>query len=87
MTSLKSLPWSPMETRSWTCQVRGTIAFVLQKASTGLMRLAQTIAAPAAPPPKALPRELEFYAEAGAPEGALYMDGELVGWIPGVTRL
>ena len=31
--------------------------------------------------------ELEFYAEAGAPEGALYLDGELVGYLPGVTRL
>jgi hypothetical protein len=29
----------------------------------------------------------EFYAEAGAPEGALYVDGHLVGYIPGVTRL
>ena len=34
-----------------------------------------------------LPPELEFYAEAGAPEGALYMDGELIGRLPGVTRL
>ena len=33
------------------------------------------------------PQELEFYAEAGAPEGALYLDGELVGHLPGVTRL
>lgn len=24
---------------------------------------------------------LEFYAEAGAPEGALYVDGELVGYV------
>ena len=30
---------------------------------------------------------LEFYLEAGAPEGALYLDGKLVGWIPGVKRL
>jgi len=30
---------------------------------------------------------LEFYAEAGAPEGALYLDGQLVGHIAGVTRL
>lgn len=30
---------------------------------------------------------LEFYAEAGAPEGALYIDGRLVGHLPGVTRL
>ncbi len=30
---------------------------------------------------------LEFYAEAGAPEGALYVDGRLVGIVPGVNRL
>jgi hypothetical protein len=30
---------------------------------------------------------LEFYAEAGAPEGALYVDGHLIGHLPGVTRL
>ena len=33
------------------------------------------------------PAELEFYAEAGAPEGALYINGELVGHLDGVTRL
>lgn len=31
--------------------------------------------------------ELEFYAEAGAPEGALYANGCLVGRLEGVTRL
>jgi len=31
--------------------------------------------------------ELEFYAEAGAPEGALYVDGQRVGSLHGVTRL
>jgi hypothetical protein len=30
---------------------------------------------------------LEFYAEAGAPEGALYVDGKLVGHVEGVRRL
>jgi hypothetical protein len=30
---------------------------------------------------------LEFYAEAGAPEGALYLEGKLVGWVSGVRRL
>ena len=30
---------------------------------------------------------LEFYAESGAPEGALYVDGELVARLPGVSRL
>ena len=31
--------------------------------------------------------QLEFYAEAGAAEGALFIDGQLVGYVPGVTRL
>jgi hypothetical protein len=30
---------------------------------------------------------LEFHAEAGAPEGALYVNGEFVGYVPGVRRL
>ena len=30
---------------------------------------------------------LEFYAEAGAPEGALYVDGQLVAQLEGVRRL
>ena len=31
--------------------------------------------------------QLEFYAEAGAPEGALYVDGQLVAQLEGVRRL
>ena len=30
---------------------------------------------------------LEFYAEAGAPEGALYVDGQLTALLDGVRRL
>lgn len=30
---------------------------------------------------------LEFHAESGAPEGALYVNGEFVGYVPGVRRL
>jgi hypothetical protein len=30
---------------------------------------------------------LEFHADAGAPEGALFVNGELVGHVLGVTRL
>ena len=33
------------------------------------------------------PSSGRFYAESGAPEGALYVDGELVGYLPGVQRL
>lgn len=49
------------------------------------VRLQHRPAAVAAAP--ARPAELEFYAEAGAPEGALYSEGELVGRLPGVQRL
>jgi hypothetical protein len=31
--------------------------------------------------------QLEFYAEAGAPEGALYVDGQLVAQRDGIRRL
>ncbi|PTT86692.1 hypothetical protein DBR42_13140 [Pelomonas sp. HMWF004] len=34
-----------------------------------------------------LPQQLEFYAEAGAPEGALYVDGQLVAQLDGIKRL
>jgi hypothetical protein len=33
------------------------------------------------------PGVIEFHAEAGAPEGALYIDGRLVGHVTGVRRL
>ncbi|MGQ3052661.1 MAG: hypothetical protein ACT6S0_12825 [Roseateles sp.] len=32
-------------------------------------------------------QQLEFYAEAGAPEGALYIDGQLTAQLDGVRRL
>ncbi len=31
--------------------------------------------------------QLEFYAEAGAPEGALYVDGQLTAQLEGIKRL
>lgn len=33
------------------------------------------------------PGVVEFYVEAGAAEGALYVNGQLVGYLPGVNRL
>ena len=58
----------------------------LRSASAAMARLAGQLAAPVArPSPMNLHRE--FHAEAGAPEGALYLDGRLVGWVEGVTRL
>lgn len=57
----------------------------LRSCSLTLAHLAERLARVAARPQRA--PELEFYAEAGAPEGALYSDGKLIGLLPGVTRL
>jgi hypothetical protein len=67
--------------------VRHLLARVLRQSSRSLARLARhlTLQRPLARVQRV--PELEFYAEAGAPEGALYIDGELVGHLPGVTRL
>ncbi|MDP3086127.1 MAG: hypothetical protein Q8N44_20865 [Rubrivivax sp.] len=67
-------------------RLRRLTAIVLHGASLALARLAQRLAAATAPVTSAAP-VLEFHAEAGAPEGALYVDGQLVGHLPGVTRL
>jgi hypothetical protein len=64
------------------------VARALSAASRLLDRLAARLNAPAAGPPLAGPAPmLEFHANAGAPEGALYFNGELVGTLQGVTRL
>lgn len=65
---------------------RRLAASVLRAASRLLGRLARRVARVHAPRPARAP-VLEFYAEAGAPEGALYVDGQLVGHLTGVTRL
>ena len=67
--------------------LRQLAALVLRQASRSLARLARKLARQRAGRLRLHPPELEFYAEAGAPEGALYLDGELVGHLPGITRL
>jgi hypothetical protein len=66
--------------------VRNFLVLVLRSSSRVMARLAQRVALQDARQ-AAKPQELEFYADAGAPEGALYADGKLVGYLPGVTRL
>lgn len=75
--------------------VRQALAQVLSTASQALARLAYQLsavevrsesAAATAGNVYACP-QLEFYAEAGAAEGALYVDGQWVGYVPGVSRL
>jgi hypothetical protein len=68
---------------------RRLLAAGLRSASLLLARLARqlTAAERMREPVAARAPVLEFYAEAGAPEGALYVDGKLLGYLPGVTRL
>ncbi len=61
-------------------------ARLLRLASAMLGRLARRLHVRAEPMPAGEP-VLEFYAEAGAPEGALYLDGQRVGVLAGITRL
>ena len=65
--------------------LRRGAARLLRAASRALDRHAAALAAPPLPPPADIDRE--FHAEAGAPEGALYVDGQLVALLPGVRRL
>ena len=58
----------------------------LRSASAALARLSRRLVRPVVRVANPVP-QLEFYAEAGAPEGALYLDGRLVGWVSGVKRL
>ena len=64
---------------------RRLAARLLRKASAVLARLSRRLAEPA-PLGRPAPH-LEFHTEVGAPEGALYIDGQLVGWLTGVKRL
>lgn len=66
---------------------RQLVARALRQSSRLLARLARQIALRRSQAQARRAPELEFYAEAGAPEGALYLDGELVGYLPGITRL
>jgi len=87
MSSLKDLRWSPLAPQHPQGEAaRRLAALVLRRASAVLARLSRRLARPAVQA-KQLEPQLEFYAEAGAPEGALYLDGKLVGWVSGVNRL
>lgn len=67
-------------------RARDLLALALLMASRGLGLLAERVAMRrhAAAPGEPV---TEFHADAGAPEGALYVDGKLVGHVLGVTRL
>ena len=84
MSSLKEVRWgkhpAPLAEAG-----RRLAAALLQSASALLARLAVGLASE--PAPAVSDPRFEFHAEAGAPEGALYVDGRFVGWLPGVSRL
>ena len=66
-------------------RARRALAALLRAAGRGLDALATRLAP--ANELEATDPVLEFYGEAGAPEGALYIDGRLVGHVQGVNRL
>jgi hypothetical protein len=70
--------------------VRHALARVLRAASALLARHAREVARPLHAKQRRLAAAadpvVEFHADAGAPEGALYVDGRLVGYVD-VTRL
>ncbi|NRF66108.1 hypothetical protein HLB44_03800 [Aquincola sp. S2] len=78
--------YGPLAAPSGSVMRRGA-AFALRGASKALARLSRRLRAAEAGRGARRAPELEFYAEAGAPEGALYVDGEYVGHVPGVRRL
>ena len=74
----------PTFSDSW----RRLVAHLLRAASAALARQARDVARPLHARQRRSQHDVsvEFHAEAGAPEGALYVDGELVGYID-VRRL
>jgi hypothetical protein len=88
----KTLIWTPAPAvpRPWRGSLRRATAAVLRSASGVLARTARRLRAQHAPErPLNLP-DIEFapfHSDAGAPEGALYVDGELVAIVPGLKRL
>ncbi len=88
---VKSLPWTyrPYVETPRARTPRLVAAVLLRFASAVLARMARQLAASERKRQSAVVRAtvLEFYAESGAPEGALYADGVLVGYLDGVKRL
>ena len=79
---MRDLPLSPTRADH---RLRGLATTALRAASRALDALAVRLSLIEAQP--TTEPVLEFHAEAGAPEGALYVDGRLIGHVIGVTRL
>ena len=95
----RTMPWGPGELAPpLSATLLNFLAALLRKASDLLARRAKRLSEAAEAEAAAAAAELlasnvhtvEFhpmYRDAGAPEGALYINGVLVGTISGVTRL
>lgn len=86
---MSSLPWDLVPSESELKRsTRRAVALLLEGLARRLASAAQHLATvePQQTPVSRVP-VLEFHAEAGAPEGALYVDGRLVGYLTGITRL
>ncbi len=66
-------------------RARQVLVALLRLASRALDALAVRVAF--VPAPRVADPVLEFFGDASAPEGALYVDGKLVGHVLGVNRL
>jgi hypothetical protein len=86
---MNSLPWSYVPGASERRHMaRRWMAAALHRASVVLARLARRLTVHEVRAEVGrVPTHLEFHAEAGAPEGALYVNGRLVGHLVGVSRL
>lgn len=86
----KSLSWPAADTgQPFSATLLHLAARALRAASVLLTRLAVHLAAKRAMRTSP-PQFVEFHAfhrDGAAPEGALYVDGKLVGLLPGVKRL
>ena len=79
----------PAQRPSFSDTWRRLVAHLLRGASTALARQARDVSRPLHARQRRRSQHdvsVEFHAEAGAPEGALYVDGELVGYVD-VRRL
>lgn len=86
---IKNLTWGDLPTEhTISRRPRLLAASILRLGSLMLTRIARRLAAAERHRTNSLRgQSLEFYAEAGAPEGALYANGVLVGYLNGVNRL
>ena len=82
---LHDLPFDLEDVAPEQRRARSGLAALLRAASRALDALAERLAL--VHPVASAERVLEFHGDAGAPEGALYVNGQLVGHVLGVTRL